>query len=135
MALARTAMDRLKKIWKNRNITKATKIRLVQTLVFRIFLYAAETWTLRLVEKKKIDVLKMFCVMDRISRESDSIERLIVQGKEEGTRGRGRSPMRWTDHIKSAVGGPLHECTRLSASREKWWMLVGRMTSALKDAS
>ncbi|CAH2246244.1 jg3703 [Pararge aegeria aegeria] len=37
--------------------------------------------------------------------------------------------------IKSAVGGPLHECTRLSASREKWRMLVGRVTSALKDAS
>ncbi|CAH2245356.1 jg4455 [Pararge aegeria aegeria] len=50
-------------------------------------------------------------------------------------RGRGRSPMRWTDQIKSAVGGPLHECTRLSASREKWRMLVGRVTSALKDAS
>ncbi|CAH2244747.1 jg24429 [Pararge aegeria aegeria] len=68
-------------------------------------------------------------------RESDSLERLIVQGKVEGTRGRGRTPIRWTDQIKSAVGGPLHECTRLSASREKWRMLVGRVTSALKDAS
>ncbi|CAH2266830.1 jg9445 [Pararge aegeria aegeria] len=68
-------------------------------------------------------------------RESDSIERLVVQGKVEGTRGRGRSPMLWTDQIKSAVGGPLHECTRLSASREKWRMLVGRVTFALKDAS
>ncbi|CAH2257430.1 jg15810 [Pararge aegeria aegeria] len=43
------------------NITKATKIRLVQTLVCPIFLYAAETWTLRLVEKKKIDALEMWC--------------------------------------------------------------------------
>ncbi|CAH2226459.1 jg4165 [Pararge aegeria aegeria] len=174
MAIARTAMDRLKKIWKNRNITKATKIRLVQTLVFPIFLYAAETWTLRLVEKKKIDALEIWCwrrmlgvswtefrtnisilqeigIKKRLSalvqsrilkffghvsrRESDSIGRLVVQGKVEGTRGRGRSPMRWTDQIKSAVGGPLHECTRLSASREKWRMLVGRVTSALKDAS
>ncbi|CAH2207750.1 jg600, partial [Pararge aegeria aegeria] len=37
--------------------------------------------------------------------------------------------------IQSAVGGPLHECTRLLTSREKWHMLVGRVTSALKDAS
>ncbi|CAH2242154.1 jg25568 [Pararge aegeria aegeria] len=78
-------------------------------------------------------ILQFFGHVSR--RESDSIERLVVQGKVEGTRGRGRSPMRWTDQIKSAVGGPLHECTRLSASREKWRMLVGRVTSALKDAS
>ena len=61
MAMARTAMDRLKKIWKNKNITKAIKIRLVQTLVFPIFVYTAETWTLRQVEKKKIDALEMWC--------------------------------------------------------------------------
>ncbi|CAH2230681.1 jg11986 [Pararge aegeria aegeria] len=77
-------------------------------------------------------ILKFF---GHISRESDSIERLVVQGKVEGTRGRGRSPMRWPDQIKSAVGGPLHEYTRLSASRETWRMLAGRVTSALKDAS
>ncbi|CAH2268569.1 jg20064 [Pararge aegeria aegeria] len=78
-------------------------------------------------------ILKFFGHVSRL--ESDSIERLVVQGKVEGTRGRGRSLMRWTDQIKSAVGGPLHECDRLSASRKKWRMLVGRVTSALKDAS
>ncbi|KAM3967575.1 secretory phospholipase A2 receptor [Aphomia sociella] len=31
-----------------------------------------------------------------------AIERLVVQGKVEGTRARGRSPMRWTDQIKTA---------------------------------
>ncbi|CAH2265010.1 jg25137 [Pararge aegeria aegeria] len=59
MAITRTTMEKLKKIW--RNITKATKIRFVQTLVFPIFLYAAETLTLREVEKRKIDALGMLC--------------------------------------------------------------------------
>ncbi|KAJ0176148.1 hypothetical protein K1T71_008322 [Dendrolimus kikuchii] len=47
MAITRSAMDRLGKIWRNRNITKATKMRLVRALVFPIFLYGAETWTIR----------------------------------------------------------------------------------------
>ncbi|XP_072935002.1 uncharacterized protein [Epargyreus clarus] len=129
-------MDKLKKIWRNRNITKATKIWLVRTFVFPIFLYAAKTWTLRQVERRKIDALEMWCwrrmlgvswkefrinnsilqelgITQRLSnlvhrrilkffghvsrRNSDAIERLVVQGNVEGTRARGRSPTRWTD--------------------------------------
>ena len=133
MAITGSAMDRLRKIWKNHNITKATKIRLVRALIFPIFLYSAETWTIRVNEKNKIDALEMWCwrrmlgvswtehrtnvsiiqelgITQRLSsivqarilsffghvsrRESMSIERLVVQGKVEGTRARGRSPMR-----------------------------------------
>ncbi|CAH0668805.1 unnamed protein product [Spodoptera exigua] len=50
-------------------------------------------------------------------RDNDSIERLVVQGKVEGTRPRGRSPMRWTDQVKSAVGTRVSDCTRQSANR------------------
>lgn len=174
MAITRTAMDKLKKIWRNRSITKATKIRLVRTLVFPIFLYAAETWTLREGEKKKIDALEMWCwrrllgvswtefrtnvsilqelgIKRRLSdlvqtrilkffghvsrRDTDSIERLVVQGRVEGTRPRGRSPMRWTDQIKSAVGGNLHECTRMSTNRDKWRDIVRRATSAPNNST
>lgn len=46
----------------------------------------------------------------------DSIERLVVDGF---------SPIktfwsliRWTDHLKSAVGGPLQECTKACPNRE-----------------
>ncbi|CAH2234139.1 jg23735 [Pararge aegeria aegeria] len=57
----------------------------------------------------------------------------LILGEVEGTRARGRSPMRWTDQIKSSVGGPLHECTRLSANREKWRMIVRRVTTATNN--
>ncbi|CAH2239712.1 jg6781 [Pararge aegeria aegeria] len=33
-------------------------------------------------------------------RDNDSNERLVVQGRIEGTRSRGRSPMTWADQIK-----------------------------------
>ena len=55
------------------------------------------------------------------------MNRLVVQGGVEGTRWRERSPMRWTDQIKAAIGGPLHEYTRLSVSRDKWQKFVRRI--------
>ncbi|CAH2241282.1 jg3343 [Pararge aegeria aegeria] len=61
MAMSRSAMDKLQRIWRNRNITKATKIRLVTALMFPIYFYASETWTLRETEKKRIDALEMWC--------------------------------------------------------------------------
>ncbi|CAH0694322.1 unnamed protein product [Spodoptera exigua] len=63
-------------------------------------------------------------------RNSDSIERLVVQGKVEGTRPRGRSPVRWTDQVKSAVGTRVSDCTRQSANRERWREIVRRVVSA-----
>jgi len=59
MAISRSSMDRLGKVWRSRNITRTTKIKLVKALVFPIFLYACETWTLRESERRRIDVLEM----------------------------------------------------------------------------
>lgn len=169
MAITRNSMVKLKKVWRNRNITKATKVRLVRTLVFPIFLYAAETWTVRELEKGKIDALEMWCwrkmlriswtefrtnvsilqelgIKQRLSsvvqsrilqyfghvsrRGNDSIERLVVQGRVEGTRSRGRSPMRWTDQVKSAIGGHVSDCSRKTANRERWREIVRKAVSA-----
>lgn len=134
--------------------------RLVRTFVFPIFLNAAETWTLREIERKKIrrsgnvvlekDV-RSFIIEDltikqslsaqvqiRIlkffGRESDSNERLVVLGRVEVTRPRGRSPMLWTDQIRSAVGGPLHECARMTANRQKWREIVKKVVTARNTA-
>lgn len=42
-------------IWKNRSFTKATKIGLMRTLVFPIYLYAGKMWTWQQVQKKMVD--------------------------------------------------------------------------------
>ncbi|VEN34293.1 unnamed protein product [Callosobruchus maculatus] len=57
---ARVAMTKLTKIWRDRNITKATKMSLVQSLVFSIFLYASETWTVRKADRARIDAFEMW---------------------------------------------------------------------------
>ena len=46
MAMAKSAMIGLNKIWTDRGITKATKKRLVSALIFPIATYGCESWTL-----------------------------------------------------------------------------------------
>lgn len=61
IGMAKSAMTSLDKIWKDRNIRRVTKMRLVRTLVFSIFLYGVETWCLRKKERKKIEAFEMYC--------------------------------------------------------------------------
>lgn len=61
IALAKSAMLRVTKIWKSSYITKSTKMNLIRTLVFPIFSYGSETWTLRAKERKYIDSFEMWC--------------------------------------------------------------------------
>ncbi|VEN51970.1 unnamed protein product [Callosobruchus maculatus] len=57
---ARVAMTKLTKIWRDHNITKATKMSLVQSLVFSIFLYASETGTVKKADRAHIDAIEMW---------------------------------------------------------------------------
>ena len=54
LAMARSAMTSMSKIWAGRGITRTTKVRLVQALIFPIALYASETWTLNKARKTKL---------------------------------------------------------------------------------
>ncbi|CAH2265489.1 jg10063 [Pararge aegeria aegeria] len=62
-------------------------------------------------------------------RDNDSIGRLVVQGRIERTRSRGRSPMRWSEQIKAVVAVPIHECAVKAAVREEWQRIVKRATT------
>ena len=61
LAMGRSAMGGLTKIWKDRGITLRTKIRLVKALVFPIDLHGAESWTMRKLERKMIDAFELWC--------------------------------------------------------------------------
>ena len=60
-ALGRASMGGLEKIWKDKNITIQSKIRLVNALVFPVAVYGCESWTLRQYERKKIDAFEQWC--------------------------------------------------------------------------
>ena len=61
LALGRASMGGLEKIWKDKNITMQSKIRLVNALVFPVALYGCESWTLRQNERKKVDAFEQWC--------------------------------------------------------------------------
>ena len=50
-------MTNLDSIFKSRDITLPTKVRLVKAMVFPVVMYACESWTIKKAECQRIDVL------------------------------------------------------------------------------
>ena len=84
-----------------------------------------------LMLRKTIDSRKL-CYFGHISRKDGSIEKFIMQGTVEGSRGRGRPS--WTDDIKRNSELSLTAATRLAANRTGWRSLV-RATAAPAGAT
>ena len=59
--LATGAYGALKTIWKDKNIRLETKLQLLNTCVFSVLLYAAETWALTKVDEKIIATFENRC--------------------------------------------------------------------------
>ena len=57
LLLGRKVMTNLDSIFKSRDITLLTKIRLVKAMVFPVVMYGCESWTVKKAERRRIDVL------------------------------------------------------------------------------
>jgi hypothetical protein len=58
---ARSTMKSLDTIWKDKSVSKPTKIRMIHALVFPIAIYACETWALTVCDRKRIQSFEMWC--------------------------------------------------------------------------
>ena len=54
-------MTNLDSILKTRDITLPTKVHLVKAMVFPVVMYGCENWTVKKVEKQKIDAFGLWC--------------------------------------------------------------------------
>ena len=54
-------MTNLDSIFKNRDITLPTKVRLVKAMVFPVVMYGCESWTIKNAEHQRIDVFELWC--------------------------------------------------------------------------
>ena len=54
-------MTNLDSIFKSRDITLPTKVRLVKAMVFPVVMYACESWTIKKVERRRIDAFELWC--------------------------------------------------------------------------
>ena len=61
IAQATAALSRLKIIWRDKNISLASKVKLMRTLILSTFLYACESWTLTAETERRIQALEMRC--------------------------------------------------------------------------
>ena len=52
LLLGRKVMTNLDSIFKSRDITLSTKVRLVKTMVFPVVMYGCESWTIKLSTKE-----------------------------------------------------------------------------------
>ena len=54
-------MSNLDSIFKSRDITLPTKVRLVKAMVFPVVMYGRESWTLKKAERRRIDAFELWC--------------------------------------------------------------------------
>ena len=48
-------------IFKSRDITLSTKVRLVKAMVFPVVMYGCESWTIKKAEHQRIDAFELWC--------------------------------------------------------------------------
>ena len=54
-------MTYLDSIFKSRDITLPTKVRLVKAMVFPVVMYGCESWTVKKAEHQRIDTFELWC--------------------------------------------------------------------------
>ena len=54
-------MTNLDSIFKSRDITLPTKVRLVKAMVFPVVMYGCESWTVKKAERRRIDAFEVWC--------------------------------------------------------------------------
>ena len=113
IAQAIAALTKFSTIWKNKNISTNTKIRLMRSLVTSIFLYACESWTLNEAIEKKIQYFYMRCyrrilgisykdritnekVKEMVKRAAGPFEKLLRADK--------KRKLKWFGHITRSSG-------------------------------
>ena len=61
LLLGRKVMTNLDSIFKSKDITLPTKVRLVKAMVFPVVMYGCESWTTEKAERRRMDAFKLWC--------------------------------------------------------------------------
>ena len=61
LLLGRKVMSNLDSMFKSRDITVPTKVRLVKAMVFPVVMYGCESWAVKKAEHQRLDAFELWC--------------------------------------------------------------------------
>ena len=61
LLLGRKVMTNLDSIYKSRDISLPTKVRLVKAMVFPVVMYGCKSWTIKKAERQRFDAFELWC--------------------------------------------------------------------------
>ena len=61
LLLGRKVMTNVDSVFKSKDITLPTKVRLVKAMVFPVVMYGCESWTVKKAEHRRIDAFELWC--------------------------------------------------------------------------
>ena len=106
LLLGRKVMTNLDSIFKSRDITLPTKVRLVKAMVFPVVMYGCESWTVKKAEHR-IVAFELWC-WRRLASPLDCKEIQPVHSKGDQswvffgrTDGKAETPILWPPHARS----------------------------------
>ena len=102
--LGRKVMTNLDSIFKSRDITLPTKVRLVKAMVFPIVMYGCESWTVKKAEHRRIDAFELWCW--RSPLDCKEIQPVHSKGDQSwvffgNNDAKAETPILWPPHAKS----------------------------------
>ena len=135
IAQTTAALSRLKIIWRDKNISLASKVKLMRTLILSTFLYACESWTLTAEIERRIQgemrcyrrLLNIFYkdqvtnedVRNRIQKAIGVHDNLLTMVK--------KRKLRWYGHISRSSGmaktilqGTVKGARRRGRQKKRW---------------
>ena len=101
-------MTNLDSIFKSRDITLPTKVRLVKALVFPVVMYGSESWTIKKAERQRIDAFELWCWRKTLESPLECTEIQPVHSKGDQpwvffrrNDGKAETAVLWPPHAKS----------------------------------
>ena len=108
LLLGRKVTTNLDSIFKSRDITLPTKVRLVKTMVFPMVMYGCESWILKKAERRRIDAFELWYWrrLLRVPWTAKEIQPVHSKGGQSWvfigrTDAKAETPILWPPHAKS----------------------------------
>ena len=108
LLVGRKVMTNLDSIFKSRDITLPTKVRLVKAMVFPVVMYRCESWTVKKAEGQRIDAFELWCWrrLLRVPWTAKSYNQSILKDisprcSDARNDAKAETPVLWPPHTKS----------------------------------